>query len=299
MSTMPHQTISIRQTIALTMRVALEHHDRGQLQEAAALYLEIQSMDPAHVESRFLLGLIEASMGNLDVAIHLLHAAVRARPEAAHMHRALAETLYRAGYVATALDSYWRILSLEPANPAAFINVADMLVALKPDGGNDRAAERCYRRALELDRFHPAAHSGLGHIHERANHLSLAEHEYRTAIGADERHAASHAGMARVLFRQRRYIESADACRRAILLRPDSPDMLDQLGDALQQLNQSIRAQACHERAATVRAAMERASDRKREEANGPQGAEQWQRSAVPYTTETPVDAPQEAVPVQ
>lgn len=249
MSTTSQRSLSTAETIAITMRVALEHHDRGQVQEAAALYREVLGMDAAHAEALFLMGLIEAAAGSLHAAVQLLRAAVRAQPRAAHMHRALAETLLRSDRSAAALHCYWRILSLEPSNPIAYVNVGDVMASIKADGGNDAAALSCYQRALALDAGCASAHLGMGHIHLRSGAVVKAEAEYRAAIAADGRQAASQAALGYVLFEQQQYTAAADAFRRAILLQPRSPELLEKLGDALQHLGQTTRAEACYQRA--------------------------------------------------
>jgi tetratricopeptide (TPR) repeat protein len=162
------QNLSATQAIAVTMRVALEHHERGELHQAAHLYREVLGVDAAHADASYLLALIAIAENRQPAAVQLLRTAVRNRPRAANMHRTLAELLMRMGRTAAALHCYWRILSLEPHNPIAFVDVGDVLTKIKADGGNDDAAASSYRRALNIDADCARAHLGLGHIHRRA-----------------------------------------------------------------------------------------------------------------------------------
>ena len=249
MSTTRPRSISAKETIAVTLHVALEHHHRSELQEASALYREILGMDPDHADSLFLLGMIAIADGDREAAVQLLRAAVRNRPKAAHMHSALAEALLGAERISAALQSYWRILSLEPGNPLAYVQVGDVLRLIKPKGGNDVLAASCYRRALDIDAVCAQAHFGLGNTYWQAGDLAGAEREYRAALASEERTSSFHGALADVLYAGQQYSPAADAYRRAIQLKPNSPTMLRRLGDALLHLGQHARAEACHLRA--------------------------------------------------
>jgi tetratricopeptide (TPR) repeat protein len=286
MTSTKYKNLSATETIALTLRVALEHHDRGQLREAAALYQEVLGMDSSNADALYLLGLLQVKLGNQHVAVQLLRAAVHARPEAAHMHRSLAEALLRAGRTAAALHCYWRILAIEPANPLAFVDVGDTLVTIKPEGGNDTAAASCYRRALVLNPQCGTAHLGLGLIQQRNGDTVNAESGMRAAIAMDGRVSRFHAALATLLLEQEQYASAADSYRRAIALQPASPVLLDKLGDALGHMGQKLRAQACYDRAVELRSATERGSSKRASVQHGESSfspvAIPWAGDAVP-----------------
>ena len=254
------RTITAKETIGVTLHVALEHHDRNELQEAAALYREILGIDPEHADSLFLLGMIADAGGDRQAALHLLRAAVRSRPQAAHMQQALAETLMKANRAAAALHCYWRFLALEPENPIAYVQVGDALRAIKPAGGNDPLATSCYRRALVIDPSCALAHYGLGNIFFEAKDFKHAKTAYQSAIAADANRSTFHAALGEVLYASGQYGWATDAYRRAIQLKPHSPHLLHRLGHALSQLGQDDRAEACHLRAAALEAGRIRAS---------------------------------------
>ena len=253
------RTMTAKETIAVTLHVALEHHDRSELQQAAALYREILGIDPDHADSLFLLGMIAVADGDQQAAVQLLRAAVRNRPKASHMHSALADALVKANRMAAALNCYWRILSLEPENPLAYVQVGDALGVIKPGGGNDMLAASCYRRALTIDPVCASAHFGLGETLRRAKDLAPAKTAYQAAIAADGHKPAYHAALAEVLYAMGQYAWAADTYRRAIQLNPQSPELLLRLANALFRLGQGERAEACHQRAAALQAGRIRA----------------------------------------
>jgi tetratricopeptide (TPR) repeat protein len=155
------KAFSATETTSLVLRVALEHHQQGKLQEAAALYLEVRRLDPGNGDALFLLGLIALTVQNDSAAERLLTFAAQRMPKAAHVHRALGEARSRGGQHGPALESYWRALALDPLNAASYTNVGEALMAVKPDGGNSALATACFARALLLDAACPRAHDGL------------------------------------------------------------------------------------------------------------------------------------------
>ena len=130
----PQRALSAREAVSLTLRVALEHHERGRLNEAAALYREVLGIQPGNLDSIFLLGLVALSVQNNAAAERLLSIAAGRMPKATYAHRALAEAFSRLGRWGAALDSYWRALALDPRNAGSYVDVAEALVAMKSAG---------------------------------------------------------------------------------------------------------------------------------------------------------------------
>ncbi len=154
--------VSAGEAISVVLRVALEHHQQGQLREAAALYREVRGIDPDNADAVFLLGLIALSVKNYAAAELLLTLAARQMPDAPHAHKALGDALVRRGRAGQALASYWRALALDPQNASAYVDLGETLVAMKSNGGNRDRATACFARALLLDASCTAAYAGLG-----------------------------------------------------------------------------------------------------------------------------------------
>ena len=245
--------LSATEAVSITLRVALEHHQSGRLREAAALYQEVQSMDAENPDAVFLLGLIALTVRNDAAAHRLLQVASQRLPKSAQVHHALGEALYRIGRLGGALESYWRALSLDACNAAAYVKVAEVLIAMKPTGGNDALAAACLRKALHFDPSSIAAHTGLGHIHLRAGRPEAAEAKYRAAIVLDAQIASSYNSLGIALYQQKQYSAAADAYRHAVTLKPRSPEVFLNMGNAIRDLGDSPRAEECYRRAILLR----------------------------------------------
>ena len=245
--------LSATEAVALTLRVALEHHQSGHLREAAALYQEVQSMDAENPDAVFLLGLIALTVRNDAAAHKLLQIASQRLPKSAQVHHALGEALYRVGRLGGALESYWRALSLDACNAAAYVKVAEVLIAMKPTGGNDPFAAACLRKALHFDPACIAAHMGIGHIYLRAGQSENAEAAYRAAITLNPQVASSYNSLGMALYQQKQYSAATDAYRRALTLQPRSPEVFLNMGNAIRDLGDTARAEECYRRAILLR----------------------------------------------
>ena len=71
----------LQQVINEVLDMAVKHQTAGQLDEAAALYLEILSIKPDQADANHNLGVIEAQKNGAQVALPRLETAVQAKPE--------------------------------------------------------------------------------------------------------------------------------------------------------------------------------------------------------------------------
>ena len=70
---MEKENLSITETFAL----ALQHHERNELQVAEQLYKQILKTEPDHIESIFRLGSLKIQTGNFEQAQQLLNKVVK------------------------------------------------------------------------------------------------------------------------------------------------------------------------------------------------------------------------------
>ena len=67
-------------TIPEALALAVQHHQKGHLQQAEAIYRQVLQVDPNHPDALHLLGVIAARMGRHDLAIRYIKQAIRIRP---------------------------------------------------------------------------------------------------------------------------------------------------------------------------------------------------------------------------
>lgn len=112
------------------------------------------------------------------------------------------------------------------------------------------AAESAYREAAQTMPDRPEPLLGLGALAEVAQHLNEAEAAYRRAVAADPLDPQSALALGRFLLRQRgNAAEALPLLRRATTDRPQWPEALTVLGDALVATGDAASARAAFESA--------------------------------------------------
>jgi len=97
-------------------------------------------------------------------------------------------------------------------------------VALEEHPDTHAEAMEVYRRVVELEPAHAAAHINLGTLYYHRQDFATAENHYRLAVQADPRYALAHFDLGNVLDETGRLPEAIAAYRTAIQLAPTYAD---------------------------------------------------------------------------
>src|SRR6185436_18320325 len=85
---------------------AIQHHSRGQLDEAEAIYRQILSSDPNHAHALHLLGIVAHQRGDQPAALSLVDRAITANPNIADFYNTRGEIFRALGRIDDAIDQY-------------------------------------------------------------------------------------------------------------------------------------------------------------------------------------------------
>lgn len=189
---------------------------QGRLAEAADLFKQLLSQQPANVDALQMLGLVEQQAGRPQAALSLFEKAVRIAPRHAMLNFNRGLVLSELGRFSQALDAYETALKGEPRYFKAHLMRATTL------------------RKLERDLDALAA--------------------YDEAIAALPAEAEFHQARGSLLYEMKRYAQALESFERALLLRPGYVDALANLGctliklsrpdEALKALDQSLALDA-------------------------------------------------------
>lgn len=237
-------------TIEDALKVALEHHRAGRLQQAENFYRQILQHEPKCVDALQLLGALAGQVGRFDVAEQLIRQAIAIRgefPEALHN---LANALQRQGRLTEAEPLYLRATELAPSYVDAHNNLGNVRFRL----GNTLGAIAAYQQAIalepdffdahvnignalqELGRYEEAAaHSqkaaalrptegrvwnNLGNVYDLAGLLDNAFVAYERSLALTPDHADTHGNYANALTHAGRVRDAIGHYRRALELNP-------------------------------------------------------------------------------
>src|SRR5437016_11331834 len=113
---------------------------------------------------------------------------------------------------------------------------------LEEDPGQHTLAIQTYQRVLELDPNDAAANINLGTLYYNRQEYTLAEKHYRRAIEVDPRYALAHFDLGNVLDETGRVAEAIQTYLRALQLAPTYADAHYNLALAYEKLKEPRKA---------------------------------------------------------
>ena len=208
---------------------AVTLHQAGRLSEAEGIYRNILAIDPKHVDSMHLLGVIALQVGRNDIAVDLIGKAIAANKRNADFHNNIGVALRALGRLDEAVDHFRRALKLKPDYADAHNNLG---LCLKEQGQLVEAEAR-YRRALSIWPDHADAHNNLGIVLAEQSKFIEAEEQYQQAMGLKPGFPDPHNNLGLALMWQGKIAEAVALYRQALALKPDYVEAYTNLAMAL------------------------------------------------------------------
>ncbi|MEO3433956.1 tetratricopeptide repeat protein [Inquilinus sp. CAU 1745] len=248
----------------------------GRLEEAADRLREALRLDPDDPESRHLLGVVVARLGDLEGGGQLIEAAIALAPAESSYHVNLGNVRQASGDLEGGAACFRRAVDLAPWNALARFNLARLLddlgdaegaaaeyrqaietapcfadahnnlaTVLETMGRREEAIES-YRRAVELEPDSALFADNLGKALQKAGRQGEAERWHRTAIGLAPGNASSHRYLGDALLDMKRPDEAEECYRTALALDPGLPDVHNNMGHILEQRHRYEEAEASY-----------------------------------------------------
>jgi Flp pilus assembly protein TadD len=191
------------------LAAAVQHHQGGRLEEAAALYRQILAADPRHADANHLLGLIAFQRGRNEVAVDLIGRAIASNPSFPAFHSNLGNALNAMGRLNAALSAYDAALRLNPDFAEAHNNRGSALYGM---GRLNEALSAC-DAALRLRPDYADAHYNRGNALHGMGRLDEALSAYDTALRLRPDFAEAIYNRAHLRLRLRDFPEGFEAYR--------------------------------------------------------------------------------------
>jgi FkbM family methyltransferase len=152
---------------------------------------------------------------------------------------------YVAGRRDEAENALRGILEIDPANTAAWNNLASLL----SESGRNVDAEAAYRKAIALNPDFPDFHSNLGNLLRATGRPAEAEDSYRRAIRLDPKDASNLALLAQLLKETGATGDAEKLFRQALVLDPSYALGHNNLGILLNETGRTADAESAYRRA--------------------------------------------------
>ena len=265
------------------LQQALELHGRGNLDQAAALYVNVLAVQPDNYNALHMLGILRFQQGRCADAVEHIGAAVKLVSTDPMSWSNLGTALERLGRYEEALAAHDKALANKPDYPEALNNRGNVLVALK----RPQQALSSYARALALRPGFAEVHFNQANalLGLRQPHSALAGYDravglkpdyveawcnrglalldldrprealasYDKALGLRPEFVDAHINRGALLKTLERPAESLSSCDRALVLSPDSAEAHNNRGNALLDLKRYDEALASLDRSLALK----------------------------------------------
>jgi tetratricopeptide (TPR) repeat protein len=222
----------VRRTSAAALWQARARYQAGMLAQSEATCTKILAVEPDHIDTIYLLGVVRATRGHWQEALANFDRVLALK---ADFPEALANrgiVLGRLGRLDEAANSIAKALTIRPNYAEAYYNNGQILFQMKRFA--DAAAQ--YEKALALKPGYSEAlysHGNVLRVMQRYQE-ALTSFQKFLAINPNDAEALNICGL--TLQRLKRFAEALSSFDRAIAIKPDFVNALSNRGTALQEL---------------------------------------------------------------
>ena len=239
---------SANAVIVDALRRATAHHQRGQLQEAEALYRQVLAVQSGNFDALHLCGVLLHQRGEAAEGLKLIARALKTNARSAVAHSNYGTILAAVERHDEALKSYDRAIALKPDYAEALNNRGNALRALK----RAQDAVDSFDRAVAVRPDYAEAFSHRGNaLFDLGRHEdALASYDEALARRPDYADALVNRGQCLVKLDRRG--EALASFERALALNPRHLAALKEHGHLLRDGGQSAEALNCYDRALSI-----------------------------------------------
>ena len=187
---MREEKLSIKQVFSL----AVQHHQKGNFQDAERLYKKILQVNPDHFQSIGNIGVLAKQFKKYDVAKQLLLKALQINPQFSEAYYNLGTLYEELKDYQKAVTAYQKALQINPQNTEAHINLGNVYEVL----GDHKKAISCYQKALQINPQFAEAHYNLGVVYKESEDYQKAVCCYEKALQINPQLVESHYNLMKI-----------------------------------------------------------------------------------------------------
>jgi tetratricopeptide (TPR) repeat protein len=165
-------------TILEAFNLALQHQMAGRFADAEAIYRQILTQQPDHIDALYMMGVIAQQSGNDDTAMQFVAEAIRIGPVRAEFFGTYGELLEHCKRFDEAVEAYRNALALDNKLAVIHNNLGNILATK----GDCETAIPHFEQALAIQPDLPIVAFNLGRAYACLGKLNEAMRHYRQAI---------------------------------------------------------------------------------------------------------------------
>ena len=171
-----------------TFDLAVQNHQKNNLQTAENLYKKILKTNPNHVDAHNNLGLILYAFEKFQEAINFYEKAIQINPNFATAHNNLGNALKKLKEYKKAIACYEKAIQINSNYAGVHNNLGLLFEQFK----EHQKAINCYQKAIQIDPYYAVAPFNLGNVLKKLGKFKEAKNPYQKAIEIQPNFAAAH-----------------------------------------------------------------------------------------------------------
>ena len=229
--------------------LAIQYHQKNNLNEAKKIYLQILKINPNHVNAHNNLGAAYKQLGEIEKAKSCFEKVIQLNPNDVDGHNNLGLLLFELKEIQKAKNFFEKTIQLNPNYVGAHNNLGTIFNELK----EFQKAKDCYERAIQLNPNYVEAHNNLGTIFKELKEFQKAKDCYERAIQLNPNYAMALYNLG-IIFKQFGLSQKAvDYFKKAIEINPNYAKAYNGLGIIFNELGNNIKkAKSCFEKALKI-----------------------------------------------
>jgi tetratricopeptide (TPR) repeat protein len=235
-------------TINQTFTLAIQNHQKNNIQVAKNLYIEVLKIDSNHTNSLNNLGLIFKSLKNYKKAISFFEKAIEIDPNYVIAHYNLANIFQSLKQFQNAISSYNKTIEIDPKYLNAYNNLAHIFLSLK----QFQKAIDCYEKAIEVDPNYEETYYNLGIVFDKLGDYQKSVNSYEKVIKINSHHTFAHNNLGIMFDKLGDYQKAINCYKIAIEINPNNTEAYYNLGKAFYVLKEDQKAIECFEKAIKI-----------------------------------------------
>ena len=217
--------------------LAIQYHQKNNLNEAKKIYLQILKINPNHVNAHNNLEAAYKQLGEIEKAKSCFEKVIQLNPNDVDGHNNLGLLLFELKEIQKAKSFFEKTIQLNPNYVEAHNNLGTIFKELK----EFQKAKDCYERAIQLNPNYAMALYNLGIIFKQFGQTQKALGHFERAIEINPNYAAAYNGLGIIFEELGNNIKKAKSCfEKALKINPNYADIYWNLHSLVSNIDEAI-----------------------------------------------------------
>ena len=217
--------------------LAIQYHQKNNLDEAKKIYLQILKINPNHVNAHNNLEAAYKQLGEIEKAKSCFEKEIQLNPNDVDGHNNLGLLLFELKEIQKAKSFFEKTIQLNPNYVEAHNNLGTIFNELK----EFQKAKDCYERAIQLNPNYAIAFYNLGVIFKQFGLSQKAVGYFEKAIEINPNYAEAYNGLGIIFNELGNNIKKAKSCfEKALKINPNYADIYWNLHSLVSNIDEAI-----------------------------------------------------------